>query len=52
MVPVVVAAGFLLVRATHLGSGRTEKESVLPSVGRRVTPALRPRGGPTQGADA
>jgi NADH-quinone oxidoreductase subunit H len=52
MVPVVVAAGFLLVRATRLGSGRTEKESVLPSVGRRVTPALRPRGGPTRGADA
>ena len=43
MVPVVVAAGVLLVRATHLGSDRTEKESVLPSVGRRVSPALRPR---------
>ncbi len=54
MVPVVVAAAVLLIRATHLGSDRTEKESVLPSVGRRVTPALRPRGGPTspQGADA
>ncbi len=52
MFPVVVAAGFLLVRATRLGSDRTEKESVLPSVGRRVTPALRPRGGPPQGADA
>ena len=44
MFPVVVAAGVLLVRATRLGSDRTEKESVLPSVGRRVSPALRPRG--------
>jgi NADH-quinone oxidoreductase subunit H len=52
MFPVVVAAGVLLVRATRLGSDRTEKESVLPSVGRRVSPALRPRGGPTRGADA
>jgi NADH-quinone oxidoreductase subunit H len=52
MVPVVVAAGVLLVRATRLGSDRTEKESVLPSVGRRVSPALRPRRGPTRGADA
>ncbi len=52
LVPVVVVAGVLLVRATSLGSDRTEKESVLPSVGRRVSPALRPRGGPTQGADA
>ena len=52
MVPVVAAGGVLLIRATSLGSDRTEKESVLPSVGRRVAPALRPRGGPTQGADA
>ncbi len=52
LVPVVVVAGVLLVRATSLGSDRTEKESVLPSVGRRVSPAVRPRGGPTQGVDA
>ena len=52
MVPVVIAAGALLVRATHLGAHRTEQELVLPSVGRRVTPAERPPLGPTQGADA
>jgi NADH-quinone oxidoreductase subunit H len=52
LVPVIVVASVLLIRATSLGSDRTEKESVLPSVGRRVSPALRPRGGPTQGADA
>jgi len=44
LVPVVVAAGVLLVRATRLGSHRTEEESVLPSVGRRLDPA-RPRPG-------
>ena len=44
MVPVVVAASVLLVRATRLGSHRTEEESVLPSVGRRLDPA-RPRPG-------
>jgi NADH-quinone oxidoreductase subunit H len=52
MVPVVIAAGALLVRATHLGAHRTEQELVLPSVGRRVTPAERPPLGPPQGADA
>ena len=50
MVPVVVAAAVLLVRATRLGAHRSEQESVLPAVGRRVTPAPRPR--PTQGVDA
>ena len=52
MVPVVVAAGVLLVRATRLGSDRTEQESVLPSVGRRVTPATASHRRPDAGADA
>jgi len=43
MVPVVLVAGFLLVRASKLGSDRSEESLVLPPVGRRVTPALRPR---------
>jgi len=44
LVPVVLAAAVLLVRATRLGSGRSEHDSVLPSVGRRLTPE-RPRPG-------
>jgi hypothetical protein len=53
MVPVVVAAAVLLLRATKLGSGRTAHDSsVLPSVGRRVSPAPRPLGPPTRGVDA
>jgi NADH-quinone oxidoreductase subunit H len=52
MIPVVVVAAVLLVRATRLGSGATEHESVLPSVGRRMSPALRPIGKPTRGVDA
>jgi NADH-quinone oxidoreductase subunit H len=43
MVPVVLVAGFLLVRAAKLGADRSEESLVLPPVGRRVTPALRPR---------
>ncbi len=43
MVPVVLVAGFLLVRASKLGADRSEESLVLPPVGRRVTPALRPR---------
>ena len=50
MVPVVVAAAVLLVRATRLGAGHSEQQSVLPSVGARVTPAARPLRGP--GVDA
>jgi NADH-quinone oxidoreductase subunit H len=52
MVPVVVGAGVLLVRATRLGSVHTEQELILPAVGRRVSPVERPPLGPTQGADA
>jgi NADH-quinone oxidoreductase subunit H len=50
MAPVVVAAAVLLVRATRLGAGRSEQQSVLPSVGARVTPASRPLDRP--GVDA
>jgi len=44
----------LLIRATRLGSDASAHDSVLPSVGRRVTPATRlPDGpGPLQGVDA
>jgi NADH-quinone oxidoreductase subunit H len=52
MIPVVVAAAVLLLRATHLGSHRTEQELVLPSVGRRVSPVQRPLLDPTPGVDA
>ncbi len=43
MVPVVLVAGVLLVRATKLGADRSEESLVLPPVGRRVAPAVRPR---------
>jgi NADH-quinone oxidoreductase subunit H len=52
LVPVVLAASVLLVRATRLGSDASAHDSVLPSVGRRVTPAPRLPVGPRQGADA
>src|SRR6202041_1441948 len=52
MVPVVLAASVLLVRATRLGAHRTDDESVLLSVGRRLTPATRPLGAPTRGGGA
>jgi NADH-quinone oxidoreductase subunit H len=51
MLPVVLAAAVLLIRATRLGSGRSDQDSVLPPLGRRVTPALRPPGR-GQGVDA
>jgi hypothetical protein len=49
---VVALAAVLLIRATRLGSGRTAADSILPSVGRRVSPATRPLGKPTRGVDA
>jgi NADH-quinone oxidoreductase subunit H len=52
MIPVVLAAAVLLVRATRLGSDRSEHQSVLPSIGQRLTPAARPFGGPRRGVDA
>ena len=50
MVPVVLVAAVLLVRATQLGPDRSEESLVLPSVGRRVAPAGRPSCG--SGSDA
>jgi NADH-quinone oxidoreductase subunit H len=41
VLPVAVLAAVLLMRANRLGSGRSEEDVVLPSVGRRVTPAPR-----------
>ncbi|HVA05359.1 MAG TPA: NADH-quinone oxidoreductase subunit NuoH [Acidimicrobiales bacterium] len=41
MVPVAVVAAALLGRANQLGSGRSEQESVLPVIGRRVTRVSR-----------
>jgi NADH-quinone oxidoreductase subunit H len=52
LVPVVLVASVLLVRATRLGSNASARDSVLPSVGRRVTPATRLPVGPKQGVDA
>jgi NADH-quinone oxidoreductase subunit H len=46
MVPVVLAAAVLLVRATRLGADRAEEDAVLPPIGRRMAPARRPRGLP------
>ena len=44
MVPVVVVAAVLLTRANQLGAGRSEQDSIIPSIGGRVTsaPRLRP----------
>jgi NADH-quinone oxidoreductase subunit H len=52
MIPVVLAAAVLLVRATRLGADRSGSQSVLPSIGERLTPAARPFGGPKRGVDA
>jgi len=52
MAPVVLAAAVLLIRATRLGSDASAHDSVLPSVGRRVTSATRLPDGPRQGVDA
>jgi NADH-quinone oxidoreductase subunit H len=41
MLPVVLLAAVLLIRANKLGSGRSEQNSVLPTVGQRVTRAPR-----------
>jgi NADH-quinone oxidoreductase subunit H len=41
MVAVVGAASLLLIRANKLGAGRSEQDSIIPTVGRRVTRAPR-----------
>jgi NADH-quinone oxidoreductase subunit H len=37
MLPVVLLAAVLLTRANHLGSGKSEQDSVLPAIGQRLT---------------
>ncbi|HUC06246.1 MAG TPA: NADH-quinone oxidoreductase subunit NuoH [Acidimicrobiales bacterium] len=44
MIPVVLVAGALLVRAMQLGDRRSEEQSVLPVIGRRVTRVVRDPG--------
>ena len=41
MVPVVVFASLFLIRATHLGAGRSEEDVIIPAIGRPVTRAPR-----------
>jgi NADH-quinone oxidoreductase subunit H len=41
MVAVVLVAAVLLTRANKLGSGRSEADTILPTVGQRLTPAPR-----------
>jgi NADH-quinone oxidoreductase subunit H len=42
LVPFVLLAAGLLLRATHLGGGRTEEDVVIPAIGRHVTRPPRP----------
>jgi NADH-quinone oxidoreductase subunit H len=53
LVPVVLLASALLLRADQLGRGRSEEDVVIPVIGRRVTraPRLTPLD-PTTGGDA
>jgi len=44
LVPAVLLASVLLVRANQLGDGRSEEDVVIPAVGRKVTrPPRAPR---------
>ncbi len=43
LVPVVLLATVVLLRASHLGSGRSEEDAIIPAVGRRVSRPPRPR---------
>jgi NADH-quinone oxidoreductase subunit H len=42
VVPFVLLAGGLLLRATQLGGGRSEEDVIIPAIGRRVTRPPRP----------
>jgi NADH-quinone oxidoreductase subunit H len=42
LLPVIVVASVLLMRANKLGSGRSEEDVIIPAIGRRVTRPLRP----------
>jgi hypothetical protein len=54
LVPVVVLASFLLVRANKLGNGRTDENPIIPAVGSRITraPRLAPVPDPVSGGKA
>ena len=41
LVPVVILASVLLIRANKLGTGRSEEDVILPVIGSRVTRAPR-----------
>ena len=41
LVPVVILASVLLMRANHLGNGRSEEDVIIPVIGSRVTRAPR-----------
>jgi NADH-quinone oxidoreductase subunit H len=43
LVPVMLIATTLLVRATQLGAGRSEEDVIIPAIGRRVTRPTRPQ---------
>jgi NADH-quinone oxidoreductase subunit H len=51
LVPVVILASFLLMRATKLGKGRGDEDLIIPAIGRRVTrpPRLSPVPDPVSG---
>jgi NADH-quinone oxidoreductase subunit H len=42
LVPFVLLSAGLLLRASHLGDGRSEEDVIIPGIGRRVTRPLRP----------
>jgi NADH-quinone oxidoreductase subunit H len=54
LVPVVILASFLLMRATKLGKGRGDEDLIIPAIGRRVTrpPRLSPVPDPVSGGKA
>jgi NADH-quinone oxidoreductase subunit H len=41
LVPVVILASVLLIRANHLGNGRSEEDVIIPVIGSRMTRAPR-----------
>ena len=42
LVPFVLLSAWLLLRASHLGDGRSEEDVIIPGIGRRVTRPPRP----------
>jgi NADH-quinone oxidoreductase subunit H len=54
LVPVVLLASFLLMRANKLGAGRSDDDIIIPVIGSRVTraPRLTPVPDPVPGGKA